>query len=109
MSSKDNDEGCVIHSKSDNIKVMINDKADKVIEELFQSLLYWCQIGLEISIKVSYFKFACIHLLYCKCHKATFKRGEAYINPPDCIRNKNLTINAINKFENKCYHSHIKP
>ena len=64
LSSKDNDEGCVIHSKSDNIKVMINDKAHKVIEERFQSLLYWCQIGLEISIKVSYFKFACIHLLY---------------------------------------------
>ena len=28
MSSKDNDGECVIHSKFDNIKIMINDKAD---------------------------------------------------------------------------------
>ena len=34
ISSKDNDEACVTHSKSDNIEIMINDKADKVIEEL---------------------------------------------------------------------------
>ena len=39
MSSKDNDEERVIHSKSDNIEIMINNKADKVIEEPFQSLL----------------------------------------------------------------------
>ena len=28
-----------MYSKSDNIEIMINDKADEVIEELFQSLL----------------------------------------------------------------------
>ena len=39
MSSKDNDEERVIHSKSDNIETMFNNKADKVIEEPFQSLL----------------------------------------------------------------------
>ena len=27
-----------MHSKSDNIEIMINDEADKVIEELFDSL-----------------------------------------------------------------------
>ena len=33
ISSKDdNDEECVIHSKSDNIEIMINDKADDVIK-----------------------------------------------------------------------------
>ena len=26
----------VMHSKSDNIEIMINDKANKVIEEIFQ-------------------------------------------------------------------------
>ena len=35
MSSRDNNEGCVIHSESDNIEIMINDKPDEVIEELF--------------------------------------------------------------------------
>ena len=39
ISSKDSDEEYVMYSKSDYIKNMINDKADEVIEELFQSLL----------------------------------------------------------------------
>ena len=39
VSSKENIEEREIHSKSDNIEIMIYDKADEVIEELFQSLL----------------------------------------------------------------------
>ena len=35
MSSKDNDGERVMHSKSDNKEMMINDKEDKVIEERF--------------------------------------------------------------------------
>ena len=35
MFSKDNDEEHVMHSKSNNIEIMINDKVDEVIEELF--------------------------------------------------------------------------
>ena len=35
ISSKDNDDEHVLHSKSDNTQIMINDKADEVIEELF--------------------------------------------------------------------------
>ena len=34
----DKDEERVIHSKSDNIEVMITDEADEVTEELFKSL-----------------------------------------------------------------------
>ena len=32
---KDNGEEHVTHSESDNIEIMINDKADEVIEEFF--------------------------------------------------------------------------
>ena len=39
ISAKDNDEERVIHSKIDNIEIMINHKADKVMEELFNHLL----------------------------------------------------------------------
>ena len=38
ISSKGTDKEHVIHSKSDNIEIMINDKADEVTEELFESL-----------------------------------------------------------------------
>ena len=35
MSFKDNDEDRVMHSKSDNIEIVINDEADKITEKLF--------------------------------------------------------------------------
>ena len=38
ISSKDDDEECVMHSKSDKMQIMINDKADEVIEKCFESL-----------------------------------------------------------------------
>ena len=36
-----------MHSKSDNIEIMINDKADEVIGERFESILSRYQIGIE--------------------------------------------------------------
>ena len=76
MSSKDNNEECVMHSKSENVKIMINDKEDKVIEEHFQSL----QVGLETSRKGSDLVIDCVHLLYCNCREISFKRVESYID-----------------------------
>ena len=63
ISSKVNDEERVMHSKSDNIEIMINDKADEVIEVLFESLFNRYQIGLETSIRGSDFIFDCVYLL----------------------------------------------
>ena len=57
-----------MHSKSDNMEIIINDKADEIIE-LFQSLLSRYQIGLETSMKGSDFVFDCVNLLYYKCQK----------------------------------------
>ena len=39
MPSKYTNEERATHSKSDNIKIMINDEADEVIKELFESLI----------------------------------------------------------------------
>ena len=61
MSSKDNDEECIMHSKSDNIEIIINDKADKFTEELFQSLLFRYQTGLRGSAESSDFLFDWVH------------------------------------------------
>ena len=44
MSRKENDEKRVINSKGDNIEIMINDKANEIIKERFQSLLSRYQI-----------------------------------------------------------------
>ena len=47
FSKDDNDEECKMHSKSDNIEIMINDQADKFIKELFESLKKRYQNKLE--------------------------------------------------------------
>ena len=54
--------------ESDNIKIITNDEADEVIEELFKSLKNRYQNNLE-SMKGSEFVFDYVHLLYYKCHK----------------------------------------
>ena len=47
VSSKDNDQEPVMHSKSDNIEIMINDNGGEVIDKIFLSLLSRYQVGLE--------------------------------------------------------------
>ena len=58
-----------MYSKSDSMEIMINDKANEVIKELFQSLLLRYQIGLQTSMKGSNLIFNFVYLLYYKCHK----------------------------------------
>ena len=90
MSSKDNDEERVMHSENDNIEIMINNKADEVKEELFQSPFSIYQIGLEKSMKGSNYIFHCVYLLYHKCRKINFKRGgSSYTDFADWIKNNN--------------------
>ena len=101
--SKDNDEESVMHSKSDNIKIMINDRTDEVIEELLKSLRNRYQNNLEESMKGSQSVFDYLHLLYYKCHKINPNRGGSYINSPDQTKNKEATKSFINKKDNKCF------
>ena len=76
----DNDEECAMHSKSDNIEIIIKDKAGEVIEKLFDSLIRKYQIGLEKSMRGTDFIFDCVHLLSYKCHKINLSRGRLYID-----------------------------
>ena len=74
---------------------MINDEADKVIEELFDSLKNRNQNILE-SMKGSEFVFDYVQLLYYECHKINPNRGGSYINSPDWIK-KQKTNNKSHK------------
>ena len=75
ISSKSNDEECVIHSKSDKKEIVINDIVDKVVEELFKSLFYRYQNNLEKLTKDSKFLFDYTYLLYYKCHSINSNCG----------------------------------
>ena len=61
--NNDTNEDQIMHSKNDNIEIMINDKADEVIKELFKSILYRYQIALKITMKGNNFVFDCVDLL----------------------------------------------
>ena len=82
ISSIDNDEECVMPSKSDNRKIMINGEADEIIQELFDSLNSRYQNNLE-SMKGSEFAFDYIYLLYYKSYKINPKPDGSHINSPD--------------------------
>ena len=69
-SSKDTDQERVKHPKSDNIEIMINDKAGEVVKEPFESPLSRYQIGSENLMKpVRGGGFIFVYLFYFKCHK----------------------------------------
>ena len=62
VSSIDNNEEHVMHSKCDNIEILINDEADEVIKELFDLIQNGYQNNLK-SMKGSEFAFDYVHLL----------------------------------------------
>ena len=66
---------------------MINDEADEVIKELFDSLKNRYQNNLK-SVKGSEFVFDYVHLLYYKFHKINPSRGGSYVDSPDWIKKK---------------------
>ena len=50
VSSKDSDEIRTMHSKSDNIYIMMGDTTNEIIKELFESFLPRYQEGLKESM-----------------------------------------------------------
>ena len=77
-------------------KIMVNDEADEVIKEIFQSIFSRYQIGLETTMKGSNFSFDCVNLFYYKWHKINMNCVGSHINSPYWTKNKKETINPIN-------------
>ena len=100
-SMKDTDEERVMNSKSDSREQDLC-KADEVIKELFELLIYRYQTGIKTSMKGSDFIFDCVNLLHSGCHKINLSRGGPYIDPPDQIENKKAFINPISG-DHKCF------
>ena len=77
------------------LNFMSHDKANELIEELFESVLSRYQIGLETLMKSSNFIFDSVNLLHYECHNKNFNRGGSCIDFPRWI--KKATINPIRK------------
>ena len=88
ISSNDSDETHNLHTKSNNIEIMMGNETDEVIEKLFESLLQNYQKDLEESMRGSEFNFGSVDLLYYHLQKIILKRGESYIDSPEWLNNK---------------------
>ena len=88
ISSKDSEEIRTIHSKSDNIEILIGNETDEIIEDLSDSFLQRYQNGLEESMRGSEFVFDNVDLLYYKLHKIILDRGGSYIDSPEWLKIK---------------------
>ena len=102
ISSKDSNETRTMHTKSDNIEMMIGNETNEIIEELFDSLLQKYQKGLEESMKGSELIFDSVDLLYYEFLKISLNRGGSYIDSPNWLKNKKATINPKNN-NDKCF------
>ena len=74
ISSKDSDETHNMHTKSNNIEIMVGGETDEIIEELFKSLLQRYQECLEESMKGSEFNFDSVYLLHYHPQKSSLNR-----------------------------------
>ena len=104
ISSKpDSDETRIMHTKSNNIEIMIGGDTNEVIENFLRSLLQRYQENLEEKMRGSEFVFDGVNLLHYDLSKISLNRGGSYIKSPNWIENENATINPQNKREDKCF------
>ena len=62
-SKEDSNETRTMHTKSNNMDIMMGSQTDEIIEELFKSLLQKYQEGLEESMRGSEFVFDSVNSL----------------------------------------------
>ena len=95
-SKEGSDDTCTMWTNSDNIEITMGSDTDKIIDELFKSLLQRYQEGLEESMRGSEFIFDCVDALYYNLNKLSLNRGGTYIDSPESLKNKKATINSKN-------------
>ena len=100
ISSKDSEETRTMHTNSCNIEIMMGSETDEIIEKLFESLLQNYEKDLEESMKGSKFAFDSIDLLYYHLQKIGLKKGGSYLDSPEWLKNKKVTINPKNNDDN---------
>ena len=89
--SNGSDETCNMHTKSNNIEIMMGSEIYEIIDELFESLLQ------------NNFVFDSVDLLYYHVQKTILKRTRSsYMGSPEWLKNKKATINPKNN--DNCFH-----
>ena len=103
VSFVDANETRAMHTKSENIVIMSGTETNNIINKLFKSFFKICQEGLEKKMKGSNFTIERIDLLENHLHKISLNRGSTYINSPEWLKNKRVTINPRKTNNNRCF------
>ena len=97
ISSKDSDETRTMHTRSNNVQIMVGSETNEIIKELFESFLQKYQEGLEESMTGSKFFYDSVDVLYYNLNKVSLSRGGSHIDSPKWVKNKRATINPQKK------------
>ena len=87
------DETRVTHTRSVNEEFMNGSDTDKIIKEIFKSLLQRYQENLQQKMRGSDFAFDGVNFLYYDFNKISISRGGSYIDSPKWLKDKKSTIN----------------
>ena len=99
----DKNETQVMHTKSDNVEIMNGTDTSDAIDKLIDSFMKRYQEGLETKMKGSSYIFERIDLLEYHLHKISLNRGSSYIESPEWLHNKGVTINPKNTKDYNCF------
>ena len=99
----DKNETQVMHTKSDNIEIMIGTDTSDAINQRIDSFMKRYQEGLEKKMRGSSFTFEGIDSLKYHLHKLRLNRESSYIKSPKWSENKGITINPKYTKNNKCF------
>ena len=92
-----------MHTKSNNVEIMIVSETNEIIEDLFEYFLQKYQEGLEESMRGNEFVYDSVDILYYNLNKVSLSRGGSYINSTKWLKNKKATINPKNDKDDKCF------
>ena len=92
-----------MHTKNDNIEIMLGSETVEIIEKPFEFLLQKYQEGLEEKMRGSEFVFDSVDLLHYNLHKIiSLNKGASYIDSPKWLKNKKATVNPKYN-DDKCF------
>ena len=103
ISSKDSDETRTMHTKSNNVEIMIDSETNEIIKDLFESFLQKYQERLEESMRGSEFIYDSVDVLNYDLNKTSLSRGGSYIDSPKWLKNKKAAITPQNKKDGRCF------
>ena len=99
----DKNETQTMHTKSDNIEIIIGTDTSDTINNFTDSFMKRYQERIETKMKRSSYIFERTDLLEYHLHKISLNRGGSYIISPKWLANKGVTINPKNTKDNNCF------